>query len=66
MTWRLYDTINSRWYNDERYLTQGACLARGNFLKQEAEAFGETLELLVRPLDPRKPFESFMEEDELR
>ena len=66
MTWRLYVIINGRWYNDELYDTREACIAKGDFYMQEAQATGETLELLAQALDPSERLESFMEEDELR
>lgn len=30
MVWRLYDTINGGWYNDEFYDTREACMATGD------------------------------------
>ena len=64
MPWRLYDLINSQWYNDDLYELRETCVAAANHYMQEARAEGEVLELLAEPIDPSELPESLMEEDE--
>ena len=64
MVWRLYDTVNSQWYNEELYDTRQACLEAADYYMQEAQSEGESLELLAEPLDPTEAMESLAEEEE--
>jgi hypothetical protein len=64
MPWRLYDTINSRWYNDELFDTQEACGVAANHYIHEARITGGTLELLAKPIDPNELLASLAEEEE--
>ncbi len=64
MAWRLYDTINSEWYNDELYDTREECTAAADFYMREAEAMEGTLELLAEPCDPSELSEELPEEGE--
>ena len=64
MAWRLYDTINSDWYDDELYDTQDACREAANFYRHEAAEMGDGLELSVEPFDPSELFEATFEEED--
>lgn len=64
MAWRLYDTVNGEWYNDELYDTQEDCTAAADFYMREAEAMEGTLELLAEPCDPNELSEELPEEGE--
>jgi hypothetical protein len=64
MVWRLYDTINGCWYNDELYDSLEACGAAGVYYMQEARFEGEVLELVAEPLDPTEALDSLGEEEE--
>ena len=64
MKWRLYDTTNSLWYNDELYDSREACGAAGTYYMQEARSKGEVLELVAEPLDPTEASASLIEEEE--
>ena len=64
MSWRLYDTINGDWYDDEIYDTQEACTEAANFYMQEAEELGDNLELLVERFDPNELLETPFEEED--
>jgi hypothetical protein len=64
MVWRLYDTINGRWYSDELYNSREACVAAGGYYMQEARSEGEVLGLVAEPLDPTEAIESLAEEEE--
>jgi hypothetical protein len=64
MAWRLYDTINGDWYDDELYDTQETCTEAANFYMQEAEAMGDDLELLVERFDPSDLLETPFEEED--
>ena len=64
MAWRLYDTINGDWYDDELYHTQEACTEAAHFYMQEAEEMGDDLELLVEPFDPSEGLETPFEEED--
>jgi hypothetical protein len=64
MPWRLFDTLNDRWYNDDLYATQSACMAAGNIYMHEARMVGDDLQLVAEPIDPDEPFESIVEEEE--
>lgn len=63
MPWRLYDTLNSRWYDDDLYTTREACIAAGNVYMHEAQALGGDLQLAAEWIDPTEPFESIAEEE---
>jgi hypothetical protein len=52
MAWRLYDTVNGEWYNDDLYDTRDECTAAADFYMREAAAMEGTLELLAEPFDP--------------
>ena len=64
MAWRLYDTINSDWYDDEIYDTQDACREAANFYMQKAEEMGDSLELSVELFDPSELLEATFEEED--
>jgi hypothetical protein len=64
MAWRLYDTINGDWYDDEIYDTQEACTEAANFYMHEAEEMGDNLELLVELFDPSELLETPFEEED--
>ncbi len=64
MAWRLYDTVNGEWYNDELYDTQEDCNAAAGFYMREAEAMEGTLELLAEPFDPSELSAELPEEDD--
>jgi hypothetical protein len=64
MVWRLYDTINGLWYNDELYDSREACVAAGDYYMQMARSEGEVLRLLAEPLDPTDAMDSLAEEAE--
>lgn len=64
MAWRLYDTINGDWYDDELYDTQEACAEAAHFYMREAEEMGDHLDLLVEPFDPSEELESPFEEED--
>jgi hypothetical protein len=64
MPWRLYDTMNSRWYNDELFDTQEACEATANHYIHEARITGGTLELLAKPISHEGFLESLAKEEE--
>ncbi|HEY7490391.1 MAG TPA: hypothetical protein VIH59_04705 [Candidatus Tectomicrobia bacterium] len=64
MVWRLYDTINGLWYNDDLYDSREACVAAGDYYMQMARSEGEVLRLLAEPLDPTNAIDSLAEEAE--
>lgn len=64
MGWRLYDTLNGRWYNDELYDSREACVAAGTYYMHEAHSKGEVLALVAEPLDPTEAIDSLVEEEE--
>jgi len=64
VAWRLYDTINSDWYDDDLYDTQEAGTDAANFYMQEAEEMGDNLELLIEPFDPSELLEAPFEEED--
>jgi hypothetical protein len=64
MVWRLYDTLNDCWYNDELYDSREACIAAGTYYGQVAHAKGEVLALVAEPLDPTAAIDSLGEEEE--
>lgn len=64
MAWRLYDTINGDWYDDEIYDTQEDCTEAANFYMREAEEMGDSLELLAEPFDPSELLETPFEEED--
>ena len=64
MAWRLYDTLNGCWYNDELYDSREACIAAGAYYRQAAHAVGEVLALVAEPLDPTEAIDSLVEEEE--
>jgi hypothetical protein len=64
MAWRLYDTLNGCWYNDELYNSREACAAAGDYYMQEARSEGEVLALVAEPLDPTEAIDSLVEEEE--
>lgn len=64
MAWRLYDTINGDWYDDELYDTQEAGTEAAHFHMHEAEEMGDHLDLLVEPFDPNEWLETPFEEEE--
>ena len=64
MVWRLYDTINGLWYNDELYNSREACVTAGSYYMQEARSEGEVLALVAEPLNPTEAIESLVAEEE--
>ncbi len=62
MAWRLYDIINSRWYNDELYDSREACVAAATRFMRQARAEGEVLELVAEVFDPSELTEDIEEE----
>jgi hypothetical protein len=64
MVWRLYDVINSQWYDDTLYETREACAEAATHYMREAHAAGEVLELITESLDPSE-LESLAEDDEV-
>ena len=64
MTWRLYDVINSCWYDDVLYDTHTACVTAAEHYMREARSEGELLELIAEPLDATEASESLSEEEE--
>jgi len=62
MPWRLFDTLNDRWYDDDLYATQQACMEAGDVYMHEARIVGDDLQLVAEPIDPNDPFESITEE----
>lgn len=63
MAWRLYDTVNNEWYDDEIYDTQERCTEAADFYRHEAEVMGDTLELLAEVFDPSELIEEPLEEN---
>ncbi len=63
MPWRLYDTLNDQWYDDDLYPTQDACITAGNVYMHEAHILDDDLQLTAEVIDPSEPFISVMEED---
>ena len=37
MVWRLYDTLNDCWYNDELYDSREACIAAGTYYQRSGK-----------------------------
>lgn len=64
MGWRLFDVVNSQWYNDELYDTREACLAACDYYMHTAQSEGEVLELLAEPVDDSEAFADLMDDDE--
>jgi hypothetical protein len=64
MVWRLYDTLNGCWYNDELYDSREACIAAGTYYTQAAHVQGEVLALVAEPLDPIEAIDSLEDEEE--
>lgn len=62
MPWRLFDTLNNRWYDDDLYMTQSDCIAAGHVYMHEARMVGDDLQLVAEPVDADEPFESIAEE----
>ena len=62
MPWRLYDTLNDQWYDDELYMTQEDCIAAGDVYMHEARVLGDDLQLVAEPIDPSELFDSMTEE----
>lgn len=62
MAWRLYDVVNSEWYNDTLYETREACNTVAHAYMEEAHAMDEVLELLAEPCEPGELLESLTEE----
>lgn len=62
MPWRLFDTLNYRWYDDNLYATQQACMEAGKAYMHEVRIVGDDLQLVAEPIDPNDPFESIAEE----
>lgn len=63
MAWRLYDTMNGDWYDDELYDTEEACAAAAHLYMQEAEEMGGNLELVPERFDPSELLETPFEEE---
>jgi len=64
MAWRLYDTLNGCWYNDELYDSREACVAAGTYYMQAAHSEGEVPVLVAEPLDPTEAIDGLVEEEE--
>ena len=60
--WRLFDTLNDRWYDDDLYVTQSDCIAACQVYMHEARIVGDDLRLAAGPIDLHEPFESIAEE----